>query len=88
MEIYPKDINEFRYLNDKEKVCAVFEYDLLKDSISVNYPKKKIKIVFNSKNPKEIQSFWDNLIRSSWDKKLDSLENILNEMKEKFIVKN
>lgn len=88
MEIYPKNINEFRYLDKKGNICAVFEYNNLKDSVNYACPDKKIKLTFTAKNPKDIQSFWDNLIYSSWNKNLDTLENILNEMKQKFIVKD
>jgi len=87
MEIYPKEINEVRYYKG-EIPYANFEYNTLKDSITFNCPEKKMKILFNSENPKDIQNFWDNLARNSSDRQLKNLNKILEEMKEKFIMKD
>ena len=84
------EVNEIRYLDDEKKPYASLEYSSLSSSIEVKDNRNNSStLIFTSKNsPESMEDFWNELVKSSLDKKLKSLDEVINDMKEKFEIKS
>ena len=81
--------NEIKYMNKENELTAKIEYNGHQGIIKITeYKSKGKEYYFTAKDNKEIDRFWGNLV---WDleiQKLKPLENILDEMRKKFKVKD
>jgi len=82
-------INEIRYLDEKNKLYANLEYSGLNSTIKITYNKSDVlTLIFISKDsPSKMMDFWNEIVQSSLDKKLKSLDEVINEMKKQFKIK-
>ena len=83
-------VNEIRYLDNEKNPYAVLEYSLLSSIIKVtNNRSDSPPITFVSKDsPNKMEEFWNQLVKSSLDKKLKNLNEVIDEMKKEFKVKD
>ena len=82
-------VNEIKYLDNKENPYAILEYNLLSSKIEVTDNRSNTnKLTFISKDsPEKMADFWIGLVKSSLDKKLKDLDEVVDEMKREFKVK-
>ncbi len=83
-------VNEIKYLDNEKNPYAVLEYSLLSSIIKVtNNRSDSPPITFVSKDsPNKMEEFWNQLVKSSLDKKLKNLNEVIDEMKKEFKVKD
>jgi len=82
-------VNEIKYLDNKENPYAVLEYSQLSSTIEVTDNRSNThKLTFVSKDsPDKMISFWNGLVKSSLEKKLKNLNEVVDEMRREFKVK-
>jgi len=84
-----EEIDEIRYLDNKQNSFASLNYSWLSSEIKLSYPKKYTKeLIFTSKeNPEKMIVFWNELIESALNKRLKDIGKVVNDLNKEFKIK-